>query len=123
MKTVDRSNRDDIDMVELLTRVENDYELLNEIFDIYKAEFPKLFRLLEEALEREDMKELRIRAHTMKGMLESLTFRKASAYATSIERMAEGLLPDDIAAELGHLQIHAITAEIRLNEACRQAVP
>jgi HPt (histidine-containing phosphotransfer) domain-containing protein len=122
MKTVARSHDNDIDMVELLARVENDRELLHEIFDIYKTEFPQLFLLLKEASECRDMRQLRIRAHTIKGMLESLTFRKASASAWAIERMAEGSLPDDITAELERLEIHATTAEDRLDEACRQAI-
>jgi HPt (histidine-containing phosphotransfer) domain-containing protein len=122
MKTVDRFLGNDVDMAELLTRVENDRELLHEIFDIYKAEFPPLFLLLKEALDRGDMKELRIRAHTMKGMLESLTFRKASASAMWIERMPEGALPADILAELERLRIHATAAEAGLDEACNQVI-
>jgi HPt (histidine-containing phosphotransfer) domain-containing protein len=122
MKMVDPVQGKDIDMVELLARVENDRELLNEIFDIYKTEFPQLFLLLTEALERSDMRELRIRAHTVKGMLESLTFQKASASAWAIERMAEGSLPDDIPAELERLRIRAATAEDGLDQACKQAM-
>ena len=121
MKMVDQSHGNGIDKVEVIARIEDDRELLDETVDFYKTRLPQPFLLLKEALDRRGMRKLRSGATTVEGIAESLPFRNASVSAWTIERMAKGALPDDIFADLDRLTSRAATAEDGLDEACRQA--
>ena len=54
---------------ELLARVDNDRELLQDLLTIFKEEFPRHLQALHEAVDSGDGKLVAIAAHTMKGML------------------------------------------------------
>lgn len=58
-----------VNLPELLVRVDNDPELLQEIVELFNEEFPKLRLSLEHAVECRDMEQVQIAAHTLKGML------------------------------------------------------
>jgi HPt (histidine-containing phosphotransfer) domain-containing protein len=77
-----------ISFTELLERVENDHELLLDLFTIFKREFPPRLYSLKEAIARADMKQVETASHTLKGMFSNLSMVRASASAAHLEQMA-----------------------------------
>jgi two-component system, sensor histidine kinase and response regulator len=109
-----------VDLKELFVRVEYDRELLDDVFQIFRQEFPKLLLLLKNALVREDSDLIRASAHTLKGMLSSMSFRSASDSAMCIERMAK--LSDLVAipAEVTRLENRTTSAQASLEQFCER---
>ena len=77
----------DFDHRELLARVENDRELLNEVLTIFKEEFPPHVQALREAVESGDGRLVAAAAHALKGMLSNLAAHQAADAAGRLERM------------------------------------
>ena len=83
----DRSSQGAVNLGELLTRVENDYEFLCELIAIFKEDFPRLLQTLRQSVTREDMKNVEVTSHALKGMLSGLSVTKAAATASRLEQM------------------------------------
>jgi HPt (histidine-containing phosphotransfer) domain-containing protein len=83
----DRSPDLSLDLPDLRTRVDNDREPLRELLRIFKTEFPFLLKSLQEAVVRGDMKGVKVKAHTIKGMLVNVSFAWAAASAACLEHM------------------------------------
>jgi len=79
----DRSSQGVVNLDELLTRVENDYDLLVELIGIFKQDFPRLLQ----SLQRGDMKNVQATSHALKGMLSGLSVTQAAASASRLEQM------------------------------------
>jgi two-component system, sensor histidine kinase and response regulator len=77
-----------INLQELLARVENDRELLCDLLTIFKDEFPGHLKSLEQAVARKDAAATASISHTLKGMLANLSVTKASASAARLEHLA-----------------------------------
>jgi HPt (histidine-containing phosphotransfer) domain-containing protein len=77
-----------INLQELLTRVENDRDLLCDLLTIFKHEFPGHLKALENAVARKDPAETASVSHTLKGMLANLSVTKAAASAARLEQIA-----------------------------------
>jgi HPt (histidine-containing phosphotransfer) domain-containing protein len=77
-----------INLQELLARVDNDRELLFELLSIFKEEFPRYIKSLENAVVRNNVAEVANVSHTLKGMLSNLAVVKASASAAHLEQLA-----------------------------------
>jgi HPt (histidine-containing phosphotransfer) domain-containing protein len=71
---------------DLLTRVGNDRELVRELFEIFKTEFPHLLESLRESVRCGHMKQVETTSHTLKGMLSSLSATRAAAAAVLLEQ-------------------------------------
>lgn len=71
----------------LLAQVENDRELLRELLEIFKEEYPSLLQLLGEAVFREDMETVEKTGHTLKGMFATLSAGSAVSAASKLEHM------------------------------------
>jgi HPt (histidine-containing phosphotransfer) domain-containing protein len=108
----------ELDLTELLTRVEGDYELLRDIFEIFNEEFPKSYGILTDALAANDLRRVQFSAHTLKGMFASLSFVQASACARRIELMARVDQRDGLDAEVACLKHSAAAAQASLHKAC-----
>jgi len=107
-----------LDLNELLSRVEGDYELLRDISDIFNEEFPKSYQILTAALALNDLKQVQFSAHTLKGMFSSLSFVRASACARRIELMARVEQREGIDEEVASLEQTAYVAQASLQKAC-----
>jgi HPt (histidine-containing phosphotransfer) domain-containing protein len=84
-----------VNLSELLTRVENDHELLLELIDIFKKDLPCLLESLQKSVACEDMKNVEATSHALKGMLSGLSVTQAAATASRLEQMGrEGRTPD-----------------------------
>jgi HPt (histidine-containing phosphotransfer) domain-containing protein len=82
-----RSGERGINLQELLARVENDRELLREMVEIFRAEFPRYVRELRTAVENGGASEVATAAHTLKGMLGNLAATRAAAAAGNLEQL------------------------------------
>jgi len=76
------------DYRELLSRVENDRELMRELVGIFKEEFPRHHQALWEAVQKRDAERIASEAHKLKGMLSNLAANEASGAAASLEELA-----------------------------------
>jgi HPt (histidine-containing phosphotransfer) domain-containing protein len=77
-----------VNLADLLTRVENDRELMRELIGIFKEDFPCLLQSLQESVARQDMKNVQDTSHALKGMLSGLSVMQAAATASRLEQMA-----------------------------------
>jgi two-component system, sensor histidine kinase and response regulator len=73
---------------ELLARVENDRELLQELVSIFKNEFPRQLQDLRDAIVRQDTARVASLSHALKGMLTNLAVMGAADGAFIIEKLA-----------------------------------
>lgn len=84
----DRLSQVGVNLPELLSRVENDLDLLDELIGIFKEEIPPLQQVLRESIANRDMKNVEFTSHTLKGMLSGLSVTRAAAMASQLEQMA-----------------------------------
>jgi len=70
-----------IDMAELLSRVDNDHELLRDLVSIFQEDFPRHLEALRRAVAVSDLNQVKITSHTMKGMLANLSADRGAASA------------------------------------------
>jgi len=75
-------------LAELLERVDNDQELLRDLLNIFKDDFPLTMRSLELAIAAGDLKNSARLGHTLKGMLSSLGGVRTAAAAARLEVLA-----------------------------------
>ena len=109
-----------IDLLELLIRVDNDCELLREVFVLFEGEFPRIFQALTSATTRGDMKETHHLAHTLKGMLAGLSFTDATSSAARIEQMAAQSNAEQISQEPFRLQQQVAEGRSFLERTCSE---
>ncbi len=84
---MDRSPAPAVNFPDLLTRVGNDRELVRELFEMFKKEFPRLLQSLQESVASGDMKHVETTSHTLKGMLSNLSVTRAAAAAAQLEQI------------------------------------
>lgn len=116
----DRSPDLSVDLPELLTRVNADRELLRELLGICKEEFPCLLQSLQEAVVRGDMKGVEVMAHTIKGMLASVSFTRAAASAVCLERMGQQCVTQGLPEKLANREQEASLALAELEAFCER---
>jgi len=73
---------------ELLDRVENDEDLLAELFALFQEDLPGSRAALRTAIERAELPEIERVAHRLKGMLANLSAKQAASLAAVIESAA-----------------------------------
>jgi HPt (histidine-containing phosphotransfer) domain-containing protein len=83
----DRSSKDAVDLPDLLLRVDNDLDFLGELIGIFKEEFPRVLQSLQQSVVREDIKNVEVRSHALKGMLSDLSVTRAAEIASRLEQM------------------------------------
>jgi HPt (histidine-containing phosphotransfer) domain-containing protein len=77
-----------INFPELLSRVDNDRELLLDLFAIFKEDFPRHLQALRDAVSRKDVDQIAAVSHTLKGMLLNLAVTRAAKGAAQLEELA-----------------------------------
>ena len=84
----------DFDQGELLARVDNDRELLQELLQIFKEEFPRHLLALRQAVDSSNGDRVASTAHALKGMLLNLAANHAAASVSRLEQLGRsGDLP------------------------------
>ena len=76
-----------LDVPDLLARLQNDHELLAELSEILKTEYPTQLRSLEQAVSAEDMKTVERTGHALKGMFAALSAARAASAASQLEQL------------------------------------
>jgi len=74
---------------ELLERVDNDRDLLKELVEIFREEFPGQLEQLRGAVTHADVRRVGALAHGLKGMFANLAATRAAAAAAQLERMGK----------------------------------
>jgi two-component system, sensor histidine kinase and response regulator len=100
----ERSSQVAVNLPELLVRVNNDYDLLRELIEIFKEEFPRLLEALRQAVAREDLKKVEATSHALKGMLSGLSVTRAAAIAARLEEMGRERKPPGLREDLALLE-------------------
>jgi HPt (histidine-containing phosphotransfer) domain-containing protein len=77
-----------VNMPDLLDRVDNDCELLQELFQLFMVEFPRIKSELQDAVSRKNLGETADSAHMLKGMLANLSFEEAAKTMEELEHKA-----------------------------------
>ena len=77
-----------INMNELMSRVENDRALAQELLSIFIEEFPGKLQMLAQAVTRGDLSEARILSHALKGALLNISVTQAAGKAANVEQTA-----------------------------------
>jgi CheY-like chemotaxis protein/HPt (histidine-containing phosphotransfer) domain-containing protein len=75
---------------ELLERVDNDRDLMRELLEIFKNDFPRHHSELLAAVAGGDMRRVQSIGHTMKGMFSNLAAGRAAAIAAELEKIGNG---------------------------------
>jgi len=103
-----------IDFPELLSRVDNDRELLCELLGIFKEDFPRHLRALQDAVAHQDMKQAATLSHTLKGMLLNLSVTRAASEAAQVEQSAQqgSLAAVQTALTAFELEVQGLMAEM-----------
>ncbi len=96
-------------LAELMDRVDNDEELLRELLQIFKEDFPRTMKSLESAVAGEDLKNASRLSHTLKGMLSSLGGVRAAAAASRLEVLASSGDTASLRGALDALQNEAVS--------------
>ena len=79
---------DFVNLPELLDRVENDRELLEELIVLFHEDLPESRAALQTAIDGGDLREIERAAHRLKGMLANLSAKHIAALAAEIESAA-----------------------------------
>jgi hypothetical protein len=77
-----------INMKELMDRVDNDLDFLQDLFHLFKVEFPRLQIELQESVKVKNMHQTAKTAHMLRGMLANLSAECAATAVEVIEQMA-----------------------------------
>jgi two-component system, sensor histidine kinase and response regulator len=76
-----------LNITELLTRVDDDRELVGELFSIFKSVFPSHLQRLSDAVANEVPRQVEVERHTLKVMLLNLSASRAAAVAADLQTM------------------------------------
>jgi HPt (histidine-containing phosphotransfer) domain-containing protein len=103
-----------VDLPDLLARVENDRELLEELFAMFKEELPVLQDALHEAMNISNLPQTVTAAHTLKGMLANMSMKHGASLAAHIEAAARAGDSPEIQVRLAELdsEIAALSVAI-----------
>jgi two-component system sensor histidine kinase/response regulator len=108
---------------ELLERVDNDRELMRELLEIFKNDFPQNCEELVAAVHLGDLRRVQTIAHTLKGMFANLAAGRAATLAAHLEQLGKGTDASQLPAALAALQQEASALlpilDSCLVEACR----
>lgn len=117
-----RSEKDErtwaVDLSELLHQVEQDRELVIEMTQLFRVEFPRVVRSLRAAMSASDLDGVRIGSHTAKGMLANLACKQAAASAAKLEHIATRGAVGDIAEAIEALERQGADALRELEAYC-----
>lgn len=77
-----------IDLTTFLTRVENDWDLLHEMIDLFLDSSPRLLAEIEGGMVRRDSRTVERATHTLKGAMQSISALPAARAAANLEAIA-----------------------------------
>ncbi len=93
-----------IDVKEFLERVQDDKDLMLELFDIFQQDYQEKRRNLSDAVGKKDLETIKSVAHSLKGSSGNISAKAMHACCLRIEQMAKAG-DANIQNELGQLDI------------------
>jgi signal transduction histidine kinase/CheY-like chemotaxis protein len=108
---------------ELLQRVDGDRAFLAEIAEIFRDDYPKQIRIVQESIEAGDSERIRHTAHALKGALSNMAAERATALATSLEGAGVSGNPADASRILVELEKELQRVDKKLQVICPELVP
>jgi two-component system, sensor histidine kinase and response regulator len=104
-----------VNIQELLDRVEQDRDLLNELLSIFVDEFPVKLQEVRDAVLAGNLAEVAVVSHGLKGMLANLSIAQAASCAALIEQLARKGQPIPVKEALSALEreIQGLLPEIQ----------
>jgi len=84
------STKAPVDLKRLLEVLDDDRDLLGELLEIFRADYPKHINAAQQAIAEQRPRELERAGHTLKGALGNLSARHAWSLAHKIEMMGKG---------------------------------
>jgi two-component system, sensor histidine kinase and response regulator len=87
LEATDHSTEVPLNISELLSRLDNDQELLRELVQLFKDECARLMRSLQDAVSKQEMKAVKTISHSLKGILANLSATRAASAASSLEEI------------------------------------
>jgi HPt (histidine-containing phosphotransfer) domain-containing protein len=105
-----------ISFADLLSRVDDDREFMDELLVLFSVELAPLMHTLDEAVVQVDLKQVEMAAHTLAGMLANLSASQAHSSAQVLEQLSRKRQSEGLASALAALQqdLEEVTASIRL---------
>jgi HPt (histidine-containing phosphotransfer) domain-containing protein len=85
-----RDRTEPLDLAALLTRVENDWELLGEMIELFLDSSPRLLAEIEAGVARQDSQTVERAAHALKGAMQSMGAVPAAHAALCLEEIGRG---------------------------------
>ena len=85
---------DIIDLPDVLERVQDDKELLLELFDIFQDDFKKKRQALGEAIAAKDIAKIKEIAHSIKGASGNISAKSMHAACLQLEQLAKSNTTD-----------------------------
>jgi len=82
-------NPEIIDREELMSRLDGDMELLEELFELFVEDYPQFLGDIEAAIQNCDGQKLKQAAHTLKGAVGNFAAKKAFDLAFQLEMMGQ----------------------------------
>jgi HPt (histidine-containing phosphotransfer) domain-containing protein len=103
-----------LNLTDLMQRVDDDHELLTELFFIFKTVFPAHLERLSQAIATNESSQVESESHALKGMLLNLSAPRAAAAASALEQMGRGRESDGMKQAFVELQaeVEALLAQI-----------
>ncbi|QDU99133.1 hybrid sensor histidine kinase/response regulator [Lignipirellula cremea] len=95
---------DSIDMQTLLRRVENDWDLLHELIELFLESSPLLLAEIEAGAAQQDHRTVERAAHALKGAMQSISAVPAARAAAKLESIARGGTAGDAEQSLSLLK-------------------
>ena len=89
-----------LDIKDVLERVQDDWELLMELLDIFSEDYTEKREVLNELIQEKNFEEVRNIAHSIKGAAGNISAKSIHATCEKIEKLAEG---DDLTTVKGLL--------------------
>jgi signal transduction histidine kinase/CheY-like chemotaxis protein len=109
-----------IDMKTLLMRVENDWDLLHEMIELFLESSPLLLAEIETGAARHDRRTVERAAHALKGAMQSISAVPAARSAANLEEVARGGTAEDADESLSVLKTEFKRLILTLSETSRR---
>jgi HPt (histidine-containing phosphotransfer) domain-containing protein len=104
IEAIDHSADPLLNIGELLSRVDNDQELVRELVQLFKQECPRLMQSLHDAISKKEMKAVETTSHSLKGILANLSATRATLAASRLEEISNAEEHSRIRAALAALE-------------------
>jgi HPt (histidine-containing phosphotransfer) domain-containing protein len=104
-----------LNLTNLMQRVDDDHELLAELFFIFKTVFPAHLERLSGAIDRNETAQVESESHALKGMLLNLSAPRAAAAASVLEQMGRDRQSNGMKQAFAELQAEIEALLLQIN--------